>query len=520
MFRRKSLRRILLLGLPLLLAAGLYWRYHPRPITTNAAHANTTILLTASNAVLFPGDCIQMRWNVAYAQRVLANETLSPAVGDKMLCIDAQTQPTLQIMLMDGSEVTVTQPITILMTQPIFVTVAFIALALLCLGFSDFLLRIGREAAQLASVRTIARAGCAIVLAVAITLVIIEIALSTYFKAAGSREQKIMYLYSLKEIRDLQSNIIPVPYVSYVPDPAYDGHNALGYRGPEIALPKPQGTFRIVAMGGSTTYSTGTTAEESYPAFLQSILRDDYGYSNVEVINAGVSGYTSWEVLSSFAFRVLELEPDMLIYYGALNDLTVREWLSSDCYRGLNPQRGLNGHRGLFVERNAELPASALYRLIAISFGWMSNPLALDASFEPSRVKCERASSDATLEKRLAANTPIYFERNLRNLMTLALAHNVQPVVSSWAYNSEAERPQLWRESIAQHNAVMRQIANEMGIPYINLAADFPINANYWEGDGVHLVAAGTFEQARRYAEFLDESLLLPKPDIIANPRG
>ncbi|MCY3782053.1 MAG: SGNH/GDSL hydrolase family protein [Chloroflexi bacterium] len=508
------------MGLPLLLTVGLYWHYHPRPITKNAAYANTTIFLTASSStVLFPGDCIQMRWNVAYAQRVLANEELSPAVGEKTLCINTLSQPTLQVMLMDGSEVTVTQPITILVTQPMFVTVVFIALALLCLGFSDFLWQAGREASRLLTVRAIARAGCAIVLAVGITLVIIEIALSTYFSAAGSREQKIMYLYSLKEIRELQSNIIPVPYVSYVPDPAYEGHNALGYRGPEIAIPKPQGTFRIVAMGGSTTYSTGTTEEESYPAFLQSILRDDYGYSNVEVINAGVSGYTSWEVLSSFVFRVLELEPDMLIFYGALNDLTVREWLSSDCYRGLNPQRGLNGHRGLFVERNAELPASALYRLVAISFDWMSNPLALDSSFEPSRVQCERDPGDTTLEKRLVANTPIYFERNIRNLMTLALAHNVQPVVSSWIYNVEADRPQLWRESIAQHNAVTRQIATDMDIPYINLTEDFPVNNNYWELDGVHLVAAGTYEQARRYAAFLDDSGLLPKADIMVNER-
>lgn len=114
-----------------------------------------------------------------------------------------------------------------------------------------------------------------------------------------------------------------------------------------------------------------------------------------------------------------------------LNDLTVREWLSSDCYRGLNPQRGLSGQRGLFVERNAELPTSALYRLVAISLAWMSNPLALDSSIEPSLVQCKRDPGDTTLQKRLVVNTPIYYERNIRNLMTLALAHDVQPVIST-----------------------------------------------------------------------------------------
>ncbi len=516
MFRRKTLRRFLQLGLPLLLIAGLYWHYNPKPVTKNSAQENTTIQLTVSSgAVLFPGDCVEMRWHVEYGLRVLANEVLSPAIGEKTLCIYADMQPTLQVMLMDGSEVTVTQPIAILATQPAFATIALISLALLCLSLSEILLRAGSEAARLLTVRAIAKAAFAILIAVAITLAVLEIALSTYFQAAGSREQKIMYLYSLQEIRALQRNVMPVPYVSYVPNPAYESHNALGYRGPEIEIPKPQGAFRIVAMGGSTTYSTGTTDAESYPAFLQAILHEDYSYGNVEVINAGVSGYTSWEVLSSFAFRALELEPDMLIYYAALNDLTVRERLDSDCYRGLNPQRGLNGHRGLFVERNAELPASALYRLLAIMSGWMSNPIDLDASFEPSRVQCQRDPGDTTLEKRLAANPPVYFERNIRNLMTLALAHDVQPVISSWAYNAAAERPQLWRESIAQHNAVTRQIAADMDIPYIDLAADLPVEGSYWEIDGVHLVAAGTYEQARRYAAFLDDSGLLPKPGII-----
>ncbi len=519
MFRRKSLRRILQLGLPLLLTVGLYWHYHARPITKNAAYGNTTILLTASSSnVLFPGDCIQIRWDVAYAQRVLANEELSPAVGEKMLCIDALSQPTLQVMLMDGSEVTVTQPITILVTQPTFVTVAFIALALLCLGFSDFLLRAGREAARLLTVRAIGKAGCTIFLAVGITLVIIEIALSTYFSAAGSREQKIMYLYSLEEIRALQSNIIPVPYVSYVPDPAYEGHNSLGYRGPEFEIPKPKDTFRIVTMGGSTTYSTGTTADESYPAFLQSILRDEYGYTNVEVINAGVTGYTTWEILAAYAFRVVELEPDMLIYYGAVNDLVVRERNSVDCYRGLNPQRGLNGNRGLFVERNAPLPASALYRLAAIQLNWMDNPLALDSSFESTRVQCESDPGGFTLGKRLIANAPIYYERNIRNLMTLAKSHGLQPILSSWVYNPEANRPLLWQQSIAQHNAVTLQLASDMEIPYIDLAADFPTDAVDWEPDGVHFLPSGNRELAKRFAVFLDANGLLLKPSNDAAP--
>lgn len=512
MLRRSSQWWILCLGLALLLIAGfIIWYGNPTSVMKNVAYSDSTIDLTVSRgAILFPGECLVMQWDVMNTQRVMVNDELLPASGEQTLCINAETQPTLQVMLMDGSEVTITQTIDILLTNPPFLIAALLTILLIVLGITGLLLWTHQHVGAFEVVRSTVRSVSWIVVSIGITLLIIEILLRAYLGAAGSREQKIMYLYSLAEIRALQSNVIPVPYISYVPDPAYEGHNDLGYRGPEIAIPKPRGTYRIVSVGGSTTYSTGTTEEESYPAFLQSILRDDYGYSNVEVINAGVSGYTSWEILSAFAFRILELEPDMLIYYGAANDLTVREWLPSDCYRGQNPQRGLNGHRGLFVERNAELQASALYRLVAIPLHWMSNPLALDSSFEPSRVQCKLDPGDTTLEKRLVANPPIYFERNIRNLMTLALAHKVQPVVSSWVYNVGADRPQLWQESIAQHNAVTRRIATEMDIPYIDLAAEFPVNSNYWELDGVHLVAAGTYEQARRYAVFLDENGLVP----------
>ncbi len=511
--RRVSPRTLLHLALPLLLLAGLGLYYFPRSVTTAAAHANTTIHLTASRgAVLFPGDCIQMRWEVAYTLRVLANDELMPAIGEKELCIDAETQPTLQVMLMDESEVEVVQPVAIISAQPLFLALAFIALALLASGPSAVLLRAAQKTAGRESARALGRAAGIVILAILFTLLALELALSAYFRAAGNREQKIMYLYTLEEIRGLQSNIVPLPYISWAPDPAYDGHNALGYRGPEIAIPKPAQVFRIVAMGGSTTYSTGTPAEESYPAFLEAILRGEYGYANIEVINAGVSGYTSWDVLPAYAFRVVELEPDMLIYYGAVNDLVARERNSVDCYRGLNPLRGLDANRGLFVERNSPLPASALYRLLAIQLGWMNNPLALESSFEPSRIKCEPDPGGFTLEQRLVANPPYYYERNLRGLATLAQSQGVQPIFSSWIYNVRADRPPLWKQSIAEHNAVTRQLASDMEIPYLDLAAEFPTEGVDWEIDGIHLLASGNRELAGRFAAFLDERALLPNP--------
>lgn len=498
----------------LVITAGLVsWYRNLRPVSQESTHANTVIRLTTERSyVLFAGDCVLMQWDVMNTQRVLANEDLVPAQGEKTLCIDGSTQPTLQVMLLDGSEVTISERVGVLTSEPLFGLLVLLALVLFGGGLVGLLLSFNRTVGRLEAVQAVVRGAVYTCISVGILLLVLEIGLRLYFGSAGTREQKIMYLYSLGDIRALQSNIIHVPYISYVPDPAYEGHNDLGYRGPEISIPKPEGTFRIVSMGGSTTYSTGTTAEESYPAFLQQILRDEYGYTNVEVINGGVSGYTTWEILADFQFRVLELEPDMLIFYEAVNDLVVREQVSVDCYRGLNPQRGLNGQRGLFVERTAALPASALYRMIAIPLRWMPNPLALDSAFEPTRVECAPDGGDMTLEKRLEANAPVYYERNIRNLMVLAQANGVQPVISSWVYNVESTRPELWRSAIAEHNAITRRIAEDMDIAYIDLAADYPVNSANWEADAIHLLASGTREQAQLYAAFLVENDLIPRP--------
>ena len=126
----------------------------------------------------------------------------------------------------------------------------------------------------------------------------------------------------------------PHPYLSYYTTPGYTNvnksreefkHNSLGYRGPEISKKKKPGIFRIVTLGGSTTYTSGVPLNVlTYPAMLEKILVEKYKYENIEVINAGVPGYTSWETLINFQFRVLDIEPDLIIIYHGTNDTHAR----------------------------------------------------------------------------------------------------------------------------------------------------------------------------------------------------
>ena len=131
----------------------------------------------------------------------------------------------------------------------------------------------------------------------------------------------------------------PHRFVGYIPRANYQSaknrHNSLGYRGAEFVMPKPPDEFRIVCIGGSTTYTASVADYRlSYPALLESGLRDQR--YNVRVVNAGGEGWTSHASLANLQFRVLDLEPDMVIIDHAINDLIARLVWPPEAYRGDN----------------------------------------------------------------------------------------------------------------------------------------------------------------------------------------
>ena len=70
-------------------------------------------------------------------------------------------------------------------------------------------------------------------------------------------------------------------------------NNSHGFRGNEFEKEKPDNTFRIFALGGSTTVGMGTEDDETWPAYLQKIANEKITGKNIEVINFGLSAATT-----------------------------------------------------------------------------------------------------------------------------------------------------------------------------------------------------------------------------------
>ncbi len=117
------------------------------------------------------------------------------------------------------------------------------------------------------------------------------------------------------------------PEVGYVISPSQQGWsndgfmtvNALGFRGAEVALPKPAGRRRIVLLGDSVTVGLGVGDQDTFGAQLESELRR--GGHDVDVVNLAVSGYNTRQEVGLLARHLARLEPDLVLLGFYINDV-------------------------------------------------------------------------------------------------------------------------------------------------------------------------------------------------------
>lgn len=310
------------------------------------------------------------------------------------------------------------------------------------------------------------------------------------------------------ELRPEESKLRPYIYLNYGLNPPYKNknnvlqHNSFGFRGKEFPIVKPIGTFRIVCIGGSTTYTTGVEDwEQSYPAQLEQCLKKEYGFSNVEVINAGVPAYSTWESLINFQFKILDINPDMVIVYHAVNDVTAR-LVEPYAYRGDN-----SGWRRPWGLQQSFFEKSMLFRLLNYKFHFtVSSPAGLDRFILAGTA----INRDADMAQALKQNQPIYFLRNLKNIAAIAKENNIQLVLCTFAFSQSLipDRIKYYAEGIKEHNTILRSLSQDKNLPLIDLYNIIPDDHNYWV-DFMHVNEAGAFLQAKAMADYLRNNNLI-----------
>ncbi len=319
-------------------------------------------------------------------------------------------------------------------------------------------------------------------------------------------------------------------YLAYYPTPRFTAgpnyQNGLGYRGDEIDRNKGIRQFRIVVIGDGFVYGEGVQDyHESFPYLLEQLLHEA-GYVDVQVVNGGVPGYTSWEGLLNFEFRALDLAPDLVIVYHGLTDVPTRLVSPPGAYQGDNSGYLANIQaysprwwersmllRAALVELGAASPnldpllfwrprASSAYDLLFLQQNYLGT--------YPSGIFAE-----LTPEELLAANPPRYFERNMRNMVIVGQTNEVPLLLLTNVYNAalepDADIAALYQSGLAEHNRLLEDIAATTDTLLLDLADILPMDAAHFL-DSFNLTVQGNQTLAEMLAGFLIDRDLLPAP--------
>jgi lysophospholipase L1-like esterase len=98
-------------------------------------------------------------------------------------------------------------------------------------------------------------------------------------------------------------------------------NNSQGFRGPELRQDSlVEEAYRVLCIGDSVTFGFNGDQDDTYPAQLSRALKLIRPDKNIEVINAGVPGWSWLQGLRFLEMRAMTLEPDLVIMAHGVND--------------------------------------------------------------------------------------------------------------------------------------------------------------------------------------------------------
>lgn len=299
----------------------------------------------------------------------------------------------------------------------------------------------------------------------------------------------------------------PHPYFNFTNNPEFvfknghKAHNTLGLRGPICCLTgKEQGSVRIVALGGSTTYGMYFSNEKHvWPSLLEQHLRQDLG-PTVQVINAGVPYYTTYEMLGMISMLVPEFSPDVIVIHTGLNDaFTV----------GFPDEGGPDNRFFRYAFTYRPLPnwmkgwmrASYFIRVIGAALGTKEGFLPGDMA---DLIQFSLPPEEDVV-RHVKSATGKYFKRNLLTLVSLCRHLGAIPVIANMPINPAFETNQTTyytavAQAVIRNNHIARDIAIQSDALFVDLystmrAPEYFLDAGHVNKKGMQRKAA-TLAQA------------------------
>lgn len=278
-----------------------------------------------------------------------------------------------------------------------------------------------------------------------------------------------------QEQADSQLRTIGHPYLAYVGRPNWsreadekDGqksHGPRGFRNPEPPLKKAPGVFRIACLGGSSTYGSSPSNDSAtWPAQLETILNASQ-QRPIEVLNAGLMGWSTFGSLINYSLRVSDYQPDLVLVYHGINDMRCALYL-----RGGDPQAD-NTHWRLGWPRLVRTPGESLLELSQTYLIWrryMSSYGVGQKSLGFYGIKNYRADDKDPFWREKPPSLGFEnFQRNLISLQAVVKAHGAQIIFGTQGCKRSdihaKSKHQQWA-GLDEIETITRQVAAKRGV--------------------------------------------------------
>lgn len=287
--------------------------------------------------------------------------------------------------------------------------------------------------------------------------------------------------------------------------------NNLGFaNGPkgnrDIAIPKPDGLFRINCIGASTTgnYIEFNGQAFSYPMELESILNAAMAVP-VEVNNCGQGGYNSADIMVRFALQVIDTQPDVVVIYHAYND--IRGYLTAGFESDYSHVRRNLGESYWKFALAAKIPYIPVKFLNFLVNQWLPGNIRNSLLDQVTK-----GSFDPGLDPASGLST---YQRNLQHIIDLCRSNGIQVVLSTYCHflhDAIKDEPlhQLYGRIVKEENAIMRHLAEKNELKLVDNAVLVPHDESYFV-DSVHFTPKGMRLIASNIAEVIRELPLCVK---------
>jgi len=241
--------------------------------------------------------------------------------------------------------------------------------------------------------------------------------------------------------------------------------NSFGLRGEEI--PPSSEKIRIIGLGNSCTFGWRTADDKTYLKILEKLINADTALPEVEVINAGIPGYSSFQGQKFFSLDISRLEPDIILMMFGWND----QWAAADNI----PDKEQDFPPQFILDLRDFVSRLKIYRLM--------RKIILSATEKPL---------DETLNKKHQVNRVGFedFYKNLNNIIQTAGKEGSQaiiltsPIPSLENYYPPGSRSKMHIYHELYNNQA-RLLASDTETALIDVSAEFDKYINLFDDAGI-----------------------------------